>query len=119
MVELRVISNIDTVDLEPIGIFPLGQAPLSGSPSSSEHELSDDGHVQTGVWECTPGSFRWGTEGFCELMHFTSGDVTITADDGTVHRLTAGDVLFVPEGWSGVWEVHSTVRKSYTIVQTS
>jgi len=26
--------------------------------------------------------------------------------------------MFCPDGWSGVWDVRETIRKTYTIVRT-
>jgi uncharacterized cupin superfamily protein len=98
--------------------WPPGADPPSGSRAATL-ELSDDGAVRTGIWECTPGSFASARDGFCELMHFVAGDATIVDErDGTRHEIGPGSVLFVPDGWRGRWEIRETVRKTYAIVTT-
>ena len=39
----------------------------------------------------------------------------LTNVDGTSVELTAGDVLTLPKGWSGRWDILETVRKLYVI----
>jgi uncharacterized protein len=113
------VPDIRAARLESIGAWPPGAEPISGSPEASILELSDDGHVAVGIWECTPGSFASRRDGCCELMHFVAGDATITDDDGTVREVRPGAVIFVPDGWQGTWDIRETVRKTYTIVQTA
>ncbi|HEY3612297.1 MAG TPA: cupin domain-containing protein [Gaiellales bacterium] len=98
--------------------WPPGADPPSGA-SAASLELSDDGTVRTGIWECTPGSFASARDGYCELMHFAAGDATIVDErDGTRHAIGPGSILFVPDGWRGRWEIRATVRKSYAMFQT-
>ena len=37
---------------------------------------------------------------------------------GEVTAIQPGVVMLCPDGWSGVWEVEETVRKTYTIVKS-
>jgi len=111
--------DVVAAELEPLGAWPPGIPPISGEPQAFALELSNDGHVQTGIWECTPGSFPSKRDGCCELMHFVAGDATITDADGTVREVRPGAVIFVPDGWQGTWDIRETVRKTYTIVQTA
>ena len=91
---------------------------ISGAPYESWHVIHDDGRVEIGVWEVTPGSFRGETHGIVESMHFVAGRGTITGADGTVTEIRPGVVMLCPDGWSGVWDVAETARKTYTIVAT-
>lgn len=44
------------------------------------------------------------------------GAATITDDaTGSTHELRAGDLLVLPVGWSGRWDVTETLRKVYAI----
>jgi hypothetical protein len=113
------IDDVLTAALEPLGPWPPGVEPISGKPEAFALELTDDGRVQTGIWECTPGSFPSRRDGFCELMHFVAGDATITDADGTRRKVHPGALIFVPDGWQGVWDIRETVRKTYVIVQTA
>jgi uncharacterized protein len=88
-----------------------------GEPYERWHVISDDGKVELGIWEVTPGSFQGGTDGYYEQMHFVAGAGTITAADGDVTEIKPGVVMLCPDGWSGTWDVRETVRKTYAIVK--
>ncbi|HXG76934.1 MAG TPA: cupin domain-containing protein [Gaiellaceae bacterium] len=92
---------------------------LAGEPYESWRVLFDDGRVELGVWEVTPGSFAASCAGFTEQMHFVAGSGTITGADGTTAEIRPGAVLVLPDGWSGRWDVRETVRKSYAVVKTA
>jgi uncharacterized cupin superfamily protein len=70
------------------------------------------------VWECTPGTYRSTKQGVSEIMQIVAGEATITGDDGTVHEVRPGVAVYLPDGWSGVWDIRQTVRKTYVIVAT-
>lgn len=69
--------------------------------------------VGTGIWECDAGRFtaRFADRG--EFIHIVSGQMTCTAEDGTVTELAAGDSMTFPPGWTGEWHVHQPLRKLY------
>ena len=90
---------------------------VAGEPYESWKVISDDGRVELGVWEVTPGSFEGSCEGYYEQMHFVAGRGTITDADGVVTSIGPGVVMLCPDGWSGVWAVDETVRKTYAIVK--
>jgi len=98
--------------------WPPQGAPLAGTPRATDFPLSSE-PVETGIWECSPGSWRTVVQGYSELMHFVSGRATITDADGRRLDVGPGVVLFVTDGWEGTWEVHETVRKSYCITRTA
>ncbi len=91
---------------------------LEGDPVESVHVLHGDAGGRSGVWECTPGRFESARNGDTELMHFLSGEGSITSADGTIHEIRPGVVLVAPDGWQGTWEIRKTVRKVYTIWRT-
>jgi uncharacterized cupin superfamily protein len=92
---------------------------MSGAPRARDLAISDDGRMATGIWECTPGTYRSEKRGVSEFMHVVRGEATITGDDGVVHELRAGHALLLPDGWSGTWEIRETVRKTYVVVTTA
>lgn len=110
------IDDVLSAKLAPAGAWPPDRPPLEGAPQAAVLELADDGRVSTGIWECTPGRFTSERTGCSELMHFVAGAGTIADDTGTVHAIAAGVVLFVPDGWSGEWNITETVRKTYAMV---
>ncbi|CAB4857609.1 unannotated protein [freshwater metagenome] len=76
---------------------------------------SSDGHVQLGVWECSPGTFTATRDGYDEVAQILFGMATITTDEGQTCELGSGSVFVTPSGWSGTWTIHETIRKTYVI----
>ncbi len=96
----------------------LRQGATAGEPVESELELYNDGTVEVGVWECTPGEFPSAKAGFTEQMLFLAGEATIAGDDGITYEIAPGVLIVTPDGWQGRWEIRTTVRKVYTIWRT-
>ena len=90
---------------------------VDGEPYESWRVISDDGRVELGIWEVTPGSFRGETDGIYEQMHFVAGRGSITDAEGVVTEIRPGVVMLCPDGWSGEWDVRETVRKTYAVVK--
>jgi uncharacterized cupin superfamily protein len=88
-----------------------------GDPRTSGRVFQDaaDGLPEVGVWECTPGSWTIERRADTETVQILSGRARMTDADGTVTELGPGDVLVLPRGWSGRWEILETVRKLYVI----
>ena len=101
-----------TVPLELIGPKP---GAFAGSPVESAIVVHEDERMEIGVWECTPGSFPSVKDGISEVMQFVSGEATIVGDDGALHEIGPGALLFTPDGWRGTWHVRATVRKAFVI----
>ena len=89
----------------------------SGEPVESKLILYADRHTEIGIWEVTPGSFPASKDGVCELMQFVAGSATIVDATGET-IVEPGVVMFTPDGWTGTWTVHETVRKTYAIHHT-
>jgi uncharacterized cupin superfamily protein len=77
-------------------------------------EETSDGKLFAGIWEATPGAWRVTYEEweFCEVE---AGHSRVTEDGGDTVELRAGDRLVLRPGFTGVWEVVETTRKSYVI----
>ena len=110
------IDDVLSAELEAGRAVPTA---VAGEPYESWKVISDDGRVELGVWEVTPGSFEGSCEGYYEQMHFVAGRGTITDADGVVTSIGPGVVMVCPDGWFGVWAVDETVRKTYAIVKTT
>lgn len=76
--------------------------------------VSDDKKSESGLWECTPGTWRLNLPGD-EFCHFISGRATYTSDDGEVIEITPGTVVHFLKGWSGQCVVHETIRNVYML----
>ncbi|WP_042434667.1 cupin domain-containing protein [Streptacidiphilus anmyonensis] len=72
--------------------------------------------VEAGVWEATPGRFTATREGYHEVCQILSGRATVTPTGGEPVEIGPGDTLVTPAGWTGVWEVHETLRKTYVTI---
>jgi uncharacterized cupin superfamily protein len=112
--ELRmmVVAYGDTLDgaLEPWGPR-VGHD--TGDPQTSGIAFFEGHGVSVGVWECTPGGWEIVERADTETMLLLAGTVTITPRDGDPVDLVEGDVFVLPRGWSGRWDVTTTVRKLY------
>ena len=86
----------------------------AGSPSASALELtrSPDGGLVTGVWECTPGSFRWYFASD-EVVVILSGKGRVRIGDAE-HALAPGVSVYFPVGTDSEWTIEQTLRKHFT-----
>lgn len=76
---------------------------------------SDDGLVEVGVWECSPGRFSAAREDNSEICHIISGRATLSGPQGVTREVGPGELILLPLGWRGEWTIHQTVRKLYMI----
>jgi uncharacterized cupin superfamily protein len=78
--------------------------------------VAPDAPGNIGIWECQPGGWPIVNRPDTEVCYVLSGAATITDDaTDTKHELKAGDLLVLPVGWSGRWDVTQTLRKVYVI----
>jgi uncharacterized cupin superfamily protein len=113
MVSLKIASgSAETAELDVWGKIASG-VPEPMETRGKEVWQSPDEKVGTGIWECDAGTFtaRFADRG--EFITVVSGSMTCTAEDGTVTELGPGDSMTFPQGWTGTWELHSTLRKIY------
>ena len=105
------IAGDALVDWGPVA-KPLGKAVSHTSGRLLHRE--QDGTNETGLWVCTPGTWRCEVERD-EFCQFLAGRCIYTDDTGTRLEIAGGDAAFFPAGWSGTCEVLETVRKTYMI----
>ena len=91
----------------------------SGDPRISGRIFfgTDGGSVEVGVWACTPGGWAIVDRPDTETVQILSGRARLTDDSGRAAELGPGDVLVLPRGWSGRWDVLEPVRKLYVVVR--
>jgi uncharacterized cupin superfamily protein len=111
------VALIHLVDLEKLEPERRRAHPdaIDGTPEEAWTELFDDGTVSVGVWECGPGTVTAERAADSEHMYVLSGEATVFEDGGPTIELRAGSELITPQGWTGRWEIHSRIRKIYTI----
>ena len=88
----------------------------SGDPQMAMRLLDTLGNGNVGIWECKPGGWPIPSRVDTEASYLLSGAADVTDDStGITHRVSAGDFLVMPKGWSGRWDVVEKVRKVYSI----
>jgi uncharacterized protein len=108
-----LFASISTAP-EPIG--PRAGAD-SGDPQVSLVEFHSDGVTDVGIWECTPGGWHIEDRPDTEVVHILAGRVRMTDDtDGSTREIGPGEVMVLPKGWSGRWDILETTRKLYVVV---
>lgn len=88
-----------------------------GDPQTSGKVLFEADGVQVGVWECTPGGWAIEDRPDHETVRILAGRARLTNADGSTAVISAGDVLTLPKGWSGRWDIEETTRKFFVVVK--
>jgi uncharacterized cupin superfamily protein len=114
MIDFKTFGNLASMDLGTL-------VPKATSTSGNQVEItkmlwqSDDGLLQFGVWECTPGRFTATKDRSSETCYIVSGKVSLHGEDGEEKVVSAGEVLVLPLGWKGEWTIHEQTRKMYVL----
>lgn len=87
-----------------------------GNPHDATRELTSVGSVSVGTWWCGAGGWpspalRTTTEVFFVL----SGHGCLTDDDGMLHEFRTGDIVVLPKGWSGRWDIFEDIHKIWFV----
>ncbi len=64
---------------------------------------STDQRFSSGMFSSTAGHAEFDSYRVDEFCYIISGEATLTAADGTVTKLIAGDAIQIPKGWKGKW----------------
>nr|WP_272209773.1 cupin domain-containing protein [Marinicella sp. W31]MDC2875600.1 cupin domain-containing protein [Marinicella sp. W31] len=115
MTSLEAFAALGDVTLGPFKPKP---TTLSDGQEEASAMLwsSPDGSTKIGVWECTPGRFTADRTNAGEYCHIIWGRASVKNADGSGERtVSAGDLLVLPQGWTGEWEIHEHVRKLFVI----
>jgi uncharacterized cupin superfamily protein len=115
MISLEVFAGLSTVALGPFAPKPTS-LDKGQKEASTVLWTSSDGATTIGVWECTPGRFTADRTAAGEYCHILSGRASIRNSDGSgLREVCAGDLLVLPRGWTGEWEIHEHIRKLFLI----
>lgn len=115
MTDLGQLAEAVTAASVALGPSPSPARIVSGDPRCGELALVELPGLEIGVWEVTPGRFLSSKPDVGEVMHFVSGAGEIIHGDGSRTSIAPGVTLSLRAGWSGEWNVTSTVRKVYAI----
>jgi uncharacterized protein len=113
-----VSTSAEALDRVEVAVIGPRQGATEGDPVESAWELSNDGRTSIGIWECTPGRFPVKRDGSHSFMYVLSGEATVRGTEGDQHELRPGSVLVEPDGWTGEWEIRSTIRKVSVVTRT-
>ena len=61
--------------------------------------------------DALPGSFPSGPKATTEIFHVLEGVFFLTNADGSARRCGPGDMVVLPKGWVGHWDIIETVKK--------
>jgi uncharacterized cupin superfamily protein len=88
----------------------------SGDPQLGLKTLAPEATGNLGIWECQPGGWPVVNRPDTEFTYIVSGRARLTDEaTGNVTEITGGDLVILPPGWTGRWDVIETVRKVYAI----
>ena len=107
---LRSLETLTFAELLPKATAINGSEPKDATDNALELNASN---VSLGFWECSPGSFKTSRDGVNEVILVLEGRGTLISDTGERVDHKAGDLVLIPNGWSGVWEIHEHFRKQY------
>ncbi|NVK34860.1 MAG: DUF861 domain-containing protein [Rhodobacteraceae bacterium] len=115
MIDLLVFK-----DLAAQALGPFGDKPTTLTEGQQEAATilwtSADETTKLGVWECTPGHFTADRTKGGEYCHIIAGRASVTNADGNgTKEVGPGDLLVLPQGWTGEWIVHEPMRKLFVI----
>jgi uncharacterized cupin superfamily protein len=104
---------MNTSGIDPREDTPSESSVISGSPRFKSWNLDEAaGGVSSGIWEATPGKWRFENDHW-EYCRILAGVSVITEEGGETHTVKAGDSFILRAGFKGTWEVVETTRKDY------
>lgn len=84
--------------------------------SGAETGVFAAGPFTTGLWEREPDTWSF-ERPYHEVALILAGQAEIETPDGSVHTVTAGDVLVTPKGSKGTWRITEKIVKFYAIYE--
>lgn len=104
--------------LETLPLTPGGQRAGAdrGDPQIACHPLTPEASGSLGVWECEPGGWPVVERKDTEFTYILSGKARLTDESsGQVIEISSGDLVILPPGWTGRWDILEPLRKVYAI----
>ncbi len=115
---LRALVRRSAAVAEPVAVTEPHPRADRGAPLTGLDELYEQAApaVSVGVWSCTPGSWPIENRPDTEAVVVVSGRARIEDADGQSREVGPGDVVVLPRGWSGRWEILETLQKVYVLI---
>ncbi|MFT5226640.1 MAG: putative cupin superfamily protein [Polaribacter sp.] len=119
MINLELFESLSSTLLSSFADKPTTLTPGQTEASKMLWTSSDE-TTKIGVWEGTPGRFTADRTAAGEYCHIISGRATVRdADGGNARDIGVGDLLVLPQGWTGEWVIHEHMRKLFVIDASS
>ncbi|WP_069865395.1 MULTISPECIES: cupin domain-containing protein [Pseudomonas] len=115
---MSTFTIIKSAAIQSLPLSPAGQRAGAdkGDPQIAIQQLAPEATGNLGVWECQPGGWPVIERPDTEFTYIISGKALLTdSGSGEVVEVTGGDLIILPPGWTGRWDVLETVRKVYAI----
>ena len=87
-----------------------GAAAGPDSPAGPDTVIFDGPDGRCDIRSREPGQYPRTPDGQGFFAFVLAGDGFLVEDDGTRRELTPGSVIALPSGWSGAWDIRSTLR---------
>eukprot|EP00242_Pyramimonas_sp_CCMP2087_P006235 CAMPEP_0198201200 /NCGR_PEP_ID=MMETSP1445-20131203/3962_1 /TAXON_ID=36898 /ORGANISM="Pyramimonas sp., Strain CCMP2087" /LENGTH=479 /DNA_ID=CAMNT_0043871403 /DNA_START=51 /DNA_END=1490 /DNA_ORIENTATION=+ len=87
-----------------------------GDPHDFTRKFTAVGGAATGSWACTEGG--WDSpapRATTEFFYVFSGSGAVTDPDGTSHHFRGGDIVVLPKGWYGSWDIIHKIHKVWVV----
>lgn len=115
---MKTFTVVKAQDIGAATLTPHGQraGADSGDPQIAIRTLAPAAAGNLGIWECQPGGWPVVNRPDTEFTYIVAGRARLTdAATGETREIGAGDLVILPPGWTGRWDVIEAVRKVYAI----
>ena len=114
--QIRVLRSLDSLPFADLVLKPTainGTEPKDATDNALTIKASG---VDIGFWQCSPGTFKTARKGVNEIILVLEGKATLVSATGERVDHKTGDMLLIPDGWSGVWEIHEHFKRQYVTI---
>lgn len=87
-----------------------------GAAQDWSRKLADDGVFRGGTWYCTEGGWESPNgKATTEVFYVVEGHGMLGDADGTKHFFGPGDMVIIPKGHTGRWDVNTPIHKVWAV----
>mmetsp|Transcript_6334 Transcript_6334/g.13748 ORF Transcript_6334/g.13748 Transcript_6334/m.13748 type:complete len:326 (+) Transcript_6334:13-990(+) len=87
-----------------------------GTPQDWSRKLCDDGTFRAGSWYCSQGGWPSPNgKAVTEVFYVLDGHGMLGDSDGAKHYFGPGDVVIIPKGHTGRWDVNMPIHKVWAV----
>lgn len=106
-------NDFDISNMTPKGPRPNADV---GKPHDKTLRLGQDRNIRAGTWWCAAGGWpSLEQRATTEIFYVLKGQGCLTDLDGMRHYFGPGDVVVLPKGWSGRWDVLEDIHNVWFV----